>query len=300
MRAEEAALARIAREQRHVFSRDQAYEFGLDRKAVYHRMTSGQWIEVGPRTFTFAGIELDWKGRLQAGLLDLGPTAMVTAQAAAASYSLDSFHPGPLVFIVPRELRDRATVGEVISCGSLAGRDRRVVDGLPTTSATMTLVQLAGRVELELLGDALDSACRKRLTTEADVWKRLGATSGRGRKGIDDLRRLFEHAGVESWLERRFLELLPPGVPRPALQGIYRADGQHVARVDFDFDPLPVIVEVGGRKGYMSAAERRDKEQRRNRLQLRGKVVYFFCREDVVETPDAVVRILTAALRLAS
>ena len=66
--------------------------------------------------------------------------------------------------------------------------------------------------------------------------------------------------------------------------------GCSIARVDFDFEPLPVIVEVGGRRGYMSASERQRQERRRNQLQLLGKVVYFFCTEDVVESPGYVVR----------
>ena len=73
------------------------------------------------------------------------------------------------------------------------------------------------------------------------------------------------------------------------MQRIYRADGVHIARVDFDFEPIPVIVEVGGRRGYMSASERQRQERRRNQLQLLGKVVYFFCTEDVVESPGYVV-----------
>lgn len=88
MRDEEAALEALARRQRQVFSRQQAYDVGLDRRVVHRRVNAGRWIEVGPHTFTFAGVELDWLGRLQVGLLDLGDDALVTAEAAAALLSL--------------------------------------------------------------------------------------------------------------------------------------------------------------------------------------------------------------------
>ena len=67
------------------------------------------------------------------------------------------------------------------------------------------------------------------------------------------------------------------------LDGFDEGDGNHVARVDFDFGPKPVIVEVGGRQGHLSFDERRRQEHRRNELQLLGKTIYFFCTEDVVE-----------------
>ena len=90
-------------------------------------------------------------------------------------------------------------------------------------------------------------------------------------------------AGVESWLERAFLRILRgTALPTPTMQRTYRRDGTHVARVDFDFAPLPVIVEVGGQRGYLSTTERQRQERRRNELQLLGKVIYFFTTEDVV------------------
>ena len=82
----------------------------------------------------------------------------------------------------------------------------------------------------------------------------------------------------------------------PRRQRVYRRDGRHVARVDFDFEPWPVVAEVGGRRGYLSADDRRRQEHRRNELQLIGKIVYFFTTEDVVESPGYVISTLRAAL----
>jgi hypothetical protein len=155
-------------------------------------------------------------------------------------------------------------------------------------------------VPYAMLGNALDTACRKGLIAERAVVGRLGELGRQGRKGVADLDRLLADGGVQSWLERLFFDVIrSTGLPKPAAQRLYYRDGVHVARVDFDFDPLPIIVEVGGRRGYLSFDERRRQERRRNELQLLGRIVYFFTREDVTTDQDYVVATLRSALRAA-
>jgi hypothetical protein len=297
MNAVDRALAELAATQRQVFTRTQAIGAGLSPCGVSRRLINGLFVPVGTHTLSFAGTHLDWRGRLQAGILDLGPGALVAAEAAAALHGLDGFDEGPLIFVVPRRIRHRRTIGEVISVAELAPLDRCVIDDLPTTSGTLTVVQLIGRVAAPKLGNAVDSAVRKRLTAPAVVERRLAEFGRRGRSGIGVFDAVMEMAGVESWLERRFLALLRHlPIPPPAIQRTYRSGGVHVARVDFDFDPLPVIVEVGGRRGYLSAAERRRQEHRRNELQLLGKTIYFFTTEDVTDDPIYVTSTLLTGL----
>ena len=85
-------------------------------------------------------------------------------------------------------------------------------------------------------------------------------------------------------------------LPLPAAQCRYNLAGFGVVRVDFEFADVPVVIEVGGRRGYLSFAERQRQEQRRNALQLEGKVIYFFTRDDVVNRPAYVAATVAAAL----
>ncbi len=202
---------------------------------------------------------------------------------------------------MPRSMRNRLTLGTIMSLPLIEPLDRVVVDGLPTCSATLTIIQLLGRVDRVDLGNALDSATRARLTAPSVVHRRLIELGRQGRHGVRELDKLMESAGVESWLERRFLAAIRrAGLPEPNRQRVYRSDGRHVARVDFDFEPVPLVVEVGGRRGYMTAAERRRKERRRNELQLLGKTVYFFTTEDVRDDERYVLATLRSALGLAA
>jgi hypothetical protein len=86
------------------------------------------------------------------------------------------------------------------------------------------------------------------------------------------------------------------GLPRPALPRTYRRGGTHIARVDFDFAPSPVIVEVGGRKGYLTTLERQRQDRRRNELHLMGKVPFFFSYEEVTQEAAYVVGTVRSAL----
>ena len=298
------ALAELARRQRQVFTRQQATAAGLGRSAFTRRVRGGLFVPVGSHTFTFAGVALGWHGRLQAGLLDLGPGAIVTAESAAVLHGLDGFwYPDepPVVFVVERADRNRRTVGTVLSTPRIGPLDRTVIDGFPVASGTFTVVQLLGRVDCELLGNAFDSACRKGLTARRAIERRLADLGRQGRPGVADLDSVLADAGVQSGLERRFRALTKGrGYPLPTTQRVYRHKGVHVARVDFDFAPLPIIVEVGGRRGYLSSAERQRQERRRNSLQLLGKVIYFFTTEDVFDDPAYVLDTLDACLRLRS
>jgi hypothetical protein len=290
-------LAAIAAIQRQVFTREQALAAGLSASAIGRRESSGLFVAHGPWTLHFAGSSLDWRDCLLAGLLDLGSSALVTARSAAALHGLDGFEDGPLQFLVPLGLRGRRTVGQVSCTPSIGPLDRATVDGLAVTSGTRTVLELIGRVNERELGNALDSALRKGLTSPAMLLRRLDELGRQGRRGVATFDRVMESAGVQSWLERQFLRLVDQaGLPRPTLQRTYRNDGRHVARVDFDFEPWPVLVEVGGRRGYLSADERRRQEHRRNELQLLGKVIYFFTTEDVAEDAGYVIATVRQAL----
>ena len=90
-------------------------------------------------------------------------------------------------------------------------------------------------------------------------------------------------------LERRFLELVrQAGLPRPATQVVHRDGGRTFARVDFLWPELGVVVEVSGRRGHVSDAERARDAQRRNELQDVGLRVYEYTWDDVTRRPEHV------------
>ena len=229
-----------------------------------------------------------------AGVLDLGSTALVSHRAAAALHGFDGFRREPIELTSPRSRRGAAGPWTVHTTRRLELIDRVRVDGFPATSASRTIIDLAGTASVAELERAIDSAVRDGLTSPLFLSRQLERLRGRGRRGVVLLDELLVDSGGHSDLERRFLALVRlAGLPRPTCQRVFRRDGTTLARVDFSFEPRPVIVEVSGRRGHSSDAERARDAQRRNELQHLGFVVLEFTNEQVRRHPAAVV----AALR---
>lgn len=290
-------LSKLAEQQHGVFTRRQVRDAGLSPSAISKRVSRGDLIAVGSATLRLAGHVPSWRGLLTAGLLELGPTALVSGAAAAQLHELDGFDGDEVEFLVPRNLRGRKTVGRVRTTDEISRADRVIFDGLATTSPTRTVVEVLRNGESDPAGRALDSACRMRLTAHAVVRRRLDELGRPGRGGAALFDRLTRIGTVESWLERRFLALIARhGLPTPSLQQRYRLPDIGVARVDFEYSMWGLVIEVGGSRGYLSLDERKRQERRRNSLQLDGKTIYFFTRDDVVHDEAYVVRTIGAAL----
>ncbi len=106
-------------------------------------------------------------------------------------------------------------------------------------------------------------------------------------------------SGGHTILERRFLTLMrTAGLPVPTPQVVHRRDGRTFARVDFLFADHGVVVEVSGRKGHASDAERARDAQRRNELQDIGRKVYEYTYQQVTRDPTYVVRTMRSRLAL--
>ena len=104
-------------------------------------------------------------------------------------------------------------------------------------------------------------------------------------------------SGGHTILERKFLQLMRKAdLPKPRTQVVHRRDGRTFARVDFLFDAHGVVVEVSGRKGHASDAERALDAQRRNELQDIGRKVYEYTYRQVTREPSYVIRTMRARL----
>ena len=265
----------------------------LARRGVIGRVAKGVYrVSGAPRT---------WRQDLQAGVWALGPTCTVSHRAAARLHGFEGFGLDVVEFTIGRSCRGRRPAGVPCTVHTTIDRrpgDRVHIDGLPVTSATRTVIDLArdgaAAVELEA---AIDSAIRDRGTTLDHLVDRLSLISGPGRWGLGRLYAVLATSGGHTVLERRFLELVGrAGLPSPTPQVVHRVDGRNVARVDFAFTAHDVVVEVSGGRGHSSPAERAKDARRRNELQRLGRLVLEFTFEQVVHDEAAVVEVLRNSL----
>jgi very-short-patch-repair endonuclease len=231
-------------------------------------------------------------------LLCLGERSWVSFEAAAALHGLDRSRPHAVEFTVDRRQRPTVLPFVVHTTTRLDPVDHVVVDGFRVTSATRTVFDLAlARAHPHRVEAAIDSAVRLQLSSPEVLARRLASLRGSGRWGCRQVEEMITDSGGHTHLERRFLELVrEAGLPRPRTQVVFRAGGEHVARVDFLFDEFDVVVEVSGQKGHASPAERARDAQRRNELQDLGLKVYEYTFDDVTKRPDWVRRSLMARL----
>lgn len=212
---------------------------------------------------------------------------MVSHEAAAQLHGFDRTPPDRVEFLVPRGRRRSRLDAVVHSSASFAALDRVRVEGLDVTSATRTVLDLASvRVADVRLHAAIDSATASGASAPVVIQRRLADLRGRGRWGTRAVDAALVHAGGHSMLERLFLQLVAEaGLPRPTTQVIFRDGTRTLARVDFLFADRCVVVEVSGRLGHSTRADRAKDAQRRNELQDLGYRVYEYTWDDVTRRP---------------
>jgi very-short-patch-repair endonuclease len=289
--------------QHGVIGRRQLDAASVTKSELQTWIANGRLERVAPRVWRAAGAPSTWHQRLHVGLLSLGRLSWVSHSAAARLHGFDRSPDGVVEFLVIRRRRSADLAERVHSTRRWGPTDEVVVDGLRSTSATRTVIDLANaKVHPDRLKAAIDSAVRLELSSPEAIRQRLAELRGRGRAGVRMLDGLLDDSGGHTMLERRFLELVRNAhLPRPETQVVFRRpdDGRFVARVDFLFRSHGVVVEVSGNLGHSSPSERARDAQRRNELQDLGLRVYEFTWEDVTKRSVFVIATLRTLLQAA-
>lgn len=286
------SLYQLAAAQDGVVSAADIDRFGRSTPQRRRLVDANRLERVAPRVYRVVGAPDTHRQRLRIGLLCLGEASWISYESAAALHGLDRSDRDAVEFTVPRgSWRARSTL-RVHTTSMFEPIDGVVVDGLRTMSATRTVVDLAhSRAPQPRVEAAIDSAIRLGLSHPRVIAERLETLRGSGRWGCRLIDRLLPDTGGHSPLERKFLKIVrEAGLPRPRTQVVHRdAFGRHVARVDFEFDDNALVIEVTGRLGHVSDAERARDAQRRNELQDLGRTVIEYTSTQVFERPWLVI-----------
>lgn len=234
----------LAASQHGVVTRAQLVELGLSPAAVGRRLKSGRLRPLHRGVYLVGPLKPDRAAEMAAVLLG-GPAALVSHTSALTVWRLWSArNAGPVHVTVPGSGRSGRRGIRFHRVDQLADEERAIIDGIPVTSPSRTLADVAGVFgsrELELVVSAAE---REGLISDDE----LAALPDRyrGRPGIPMLTELVEPTGrnfTRSEAERRCLEMLRRGgLPRPHANvpfGPYE--------LDFFWPDERVAIEVDGR-----------------------------------------------------
>jgi len=297
-------LHQIAQHQRGVITRADLDQIGFTRTQRATLVRRGTLDPAGRQTFLLGGIPPDPLRHYLLACLDTG--GALSHRSGVALHGIPGVQEPAKPDVLVRRVRaphdsDLATVH---STTWLPSDDLVAVEGIPCTSVARSLFNLASLVPVvppDVAKGAVDDAIRMGKASDPWLWWRLEKLRCRGRNGVSDLEAILtKRAGgeiTESWLEREFLRVITEArVPIPVCQRRIRARGAFVARVDFLYEALGIVVEVTGAVGHSSRAQRAADAKRRNRLGTMGLLVLEFTYEQVVEAPHEVVAALWQAI----
>ncbi len=294
----------LASRQHGLLTRAQLTELEVSERTRRTLVKIGRLKLLGCRTYGVGGSPPTDHRRVLLACLDTGGVATQRAAAWVHGFGC-GFRPGalPAVVVGRRRYDYRSPVAEVHTSTWLPPEDLAIESGVPTLSVARTLFSLAGAAQVvspSVVADAVDIAVRDGKASDQWLWWMLERTRRRGRNGVLVFEAILaSRAGgavTESWLEREFLRLLrEAGVELPACQRRVDHEGAFVARVDFLYAALKLVIEVSGHGTHSTKRQREEDTRRRNELTLAGYRFIEFTYDRIVSDPTGVVAEVIAA-----
>jgi very-short-patch-repair endonuclease len=244
-----------------------------------------------------------------AAVLDAGPGAVASHEAACALWALPGFPPGPLDVSRPRTTtRARPKLGEVHESRCLPASHCTEIDGIPVTGLARTLFDLAGAPSMSTgrVERAVDNALARSRPLLLRLHAMLGELAVHGRPGIALMRDLldvrpFGYVPPASGLEARALRLFEEAAI-PTERQIDLGDEEFIGRVDFRVVGTPIVVEIDSTLHHTSPSDRARDARRDARLLAAGHLVVRVTEDELFNRPwtlEVRVRQTMAAFRRA-
>jgi very-short-patch-repair endonuclease len=281
MSASDLHITSLARGQHGVVAARQLREIGVSRTVVRDRVADGRLRRVHRGVYAIG--PLTQRATWMAAVLAVGPLAVASHGDAAALHGVRTANRSPVHVTVPRRARARRGIA-VHETAELLPRDRTKIDGIPVTSISRTLLDLADVLSRTQLRRAYEQAEGLRILDLRAVHDVLGRANGR--RCAAALRALVSYdptSAAETWseLELRFLDLVrEAGLPVPQVNVVVEG-----FVVDVYWPAADLVVELQG-YAYHSSREAFERDHARlARLKLAGYEVMALTWRQVTEEP---------------
>jgi very-short-patch-repair endonuclease len=223
----DALISWFANRQHGAVGRWQLLAAGAGARAIDHRVARGQLLPVHHGVYAVGHRNLSRLGRWMAAILACGPGALLSHCSAAALWGMRPSAATRIDVTIHGGPRKRA--GIVVHRGALPSDEITEHQGIPVTTVSRTLLDLASQIGAQALECALREADVLRLTDDHGLEDLLARyPRKRGAKAIRAaLTELQAGQGrTKRELEARFKSLLfAENLPRPEFNATLELDG---------------------------------------------------------------------------
>ena len=240
--------------------------------------------------------DLRWLAAVLAG----GDGAVLSHQAAATTQHFDIRRLRPVV-TTPHQRHPEHEGITFHRSRRLGPSDTTVVRGIPITSRPRTVLDCASVLPFAIFESLVQDAVARGLVTVESLLAVIDRRGGRGVGGTVALRAALEGGLVDEKIESK-LELLvariidQAPIPRPVRQyELTCVDGRRV-RLDNAWVEYKIAVEPEGRRWHGNAHQARATRERARSITRSGWDRYAYGWGEAVETPDAILSEVTAAV----
>jgi hypothetical protein len=295
-------VAAVASDQQGVVSRRQLRALGLSDDMIDARLATGVLQPMFRGVFAVGHRAVGRHGVMLAAVLVCGEGSAVSHATAAELLGLWDRRPA-LVDVISPGSAGRGIQGIRWHCVPLAPDEVVTRAGVPCTTASRTLVDLAGQFGEKSLGRLVERAAFMRLL-DVDAIDRVLAR--RRRRGAPKLRRLvapWRTAGgrpelLRSTMEARmFAAAAEAGVPRPRCNAVLWLDGERI-EADFLWEEQRFVVETDGEETHGTPRAFREDRRRDQILAANGyrvaRVAWSQLEDEPGRTLGRIGRILAA------
>ena len=298
--SERRELDQLARDRAGIVTRTTLLAAGWSPSGLHRAVAGALLFPVAKGVYRTAGTPWGPPATRHAALAATGEGAALARRSAAEVLGLVDARPAPHHLVIPHSRRPpvvSARLAVITRSRTLRADEVGEVEGLATTSAARTLLDLAPRSSAERLAELAAAAIRLRHCGLDQLEEVLANHPGaHGRVRLVAAVRLLGEDGAKARAEVEIAAvaaLMAAGLPRPQIAfRVHDGDGRLIAEVDLAYPLWRLALEIDGYRWHSTPAQKRADETRQNRLILAGWTVLRFSADVVRRDP----RVLTDAV----
>lgn len=286
----ESVIRDEARGSHGLLTRAQLVELGVSPHEIGNRIERGRLEQVHPGVYYLDAITPTWHTEVLAAVMAAGPGALASHRTAARLWQFDAIFGRVIELTVP--FNEEPDPDGVIVHRTRRTNSEAEIEGIPVTSPSKTLLDLAWMMPLRTMQKAARSAVRLRLTTPDEMDETVRLYGGRGVAGTREYRKVIGFVADDlsgSVAEVDLVQIaLDAPMPTPVQQFRVRLPDGTNAYLDVAWPDRMRLVEADGFEAHGTPEQMQQDLTRQNHLMEMGWEIRRFTATEIREEPERV------------